>query len=219
MNWCRANLRCNISNDYGLRNCQPNYAHVLVPLASVLKLLIFRWNDCLVGKNLRLHMAIAAIEASHILTLDEPTNLLDIESREALVHALDRYEGCVVFISHDAHLVELVVDCLWLMEHGHTCVFNGDMADYKNGCWQNPAAPDRQMPVNQQQSQLINDYLPAVSTGKTPVQYVLKYEAVKQDQKPLVRKNKPSKEKWLYRDFIILSMRTILPRLVLNSPA
>lgn len=50
------------------------------------------------------------------------------------------------------------------------------------------------MPVSQQPSQFINNYLPTVSVGKTPVQYVLKYEAVKHDQKHLVHKNKPSKE-------------------------
>ena len=68
------------------------------------------------GQKARLLMAIAAIDAPHVLILDEPTNHLDIESREALVHALNSYEGCVILVSHDAHLVEMVADRLWLVE-------------------------------------------------------------------------------------------------------
>ena len=83
------------------------------------------------GQKARLLMAIAAIDAPHILILDEPTNHLDIESREALVHALNSYEGCVILVSHDAHLVEMVADRLWLVEHGHVSDFDGDMMDYK----------------------------------------------------------------------------------------
>ena len=83
------------------------------------------------GQKARLLMAIAAIDAPHILILDEPTNHLDIESREALVHALNSYEGCVIVVSHDAHLVEMVADRLWLVEHGHVFAFDGDMTDYK----------------------------------------------------------------------------------------
>jgi len=83
------------------------------------------------GQKARLLMAIAAIDAPHILILDEPTNHLDIESREALVHALNSYEGCIILVSHDAHLVEMVADSLWLVENGHVAVFDGDMADYQ----------------------------------------------------------------------------------------
>ncbi len=83
------------------------------------------------GQKARLLMAIAAIDAPHILILDEPTNHLDIESREALVHALNSYEGCVILVSHDAHLVEMVADRLWLVENGQVSAFDGDMTDYQ----------------------------------------------------------------------------------------
>ena len=76
-------------------------------------------------------MAIASVDAPHILILDEPTNHLDIESREALVHALISYEGCVILVSHDAHLVEMVADRLWLVENGQVSAFDGDMTDYQ----------------------------------------------------------------------------------------
>jgi ATP-binding cassette subfamily F protein 3 len=83
------------------------------------------------GQKARLLMAIAAIDAPHILILDEPTNHLDIESREALVHALNAYDGCIILVSHDAHLVELVADRLWLVEDGQVSLFDGDMTDYQ----------------------------------------------------------------------------------------
>ena len=76
-------------------------------------------------------MLIATIEAPHILILDEPTNHLDIESREALVLALNEYEGAVILVSHDTHLVETVADRLWLVKNGTVVPFEGDMDEYK----------------------------------------------------------------------------------------
>ncbi|MGC6529747.1 MAG: ABC-F family ATP-binding cassette domain-containing protein [Candidatus Puniceispirillaceae bacterium] len=83
------------------------------------------------GQKARLLMLIATIDAPHILILDEPTNHLDIESREALVLALNDYEGAVILVSHDTHLVEMVADRLWLVKDGKVTPFDGDMADYK----------------------------------------------------------------------------------------
>ena len=83
------------------------------------------------GQKARLLMLIATIDAPHILILDEPTNHLDIESREALVLALNDYEGAVILVSHDTHLVESVADRLWLVKDGTVTSFDGDMDDYK----------------------------------------------------------------------------------------
>ena len=83
------------------------------------------------GQKARLLMLIATIDAPHILILDEPTNHLDIESREALVLALNDYEGAVILVSHDTHLVESVADRLWLVKNGTVTSFDGDMDDYK----------------------------------------------------------------------------------------
>ena len=76
-------------------------------------------------------MAMAAIDAPHILILDEPTNHLDIGGREALVHALNDYQGAVILVSHDPHLVETVADTLWIVRDGRVSLFEGDMDDYK----------------------------------------------------------------------------------------
>jgi ATP-binding cassette subfamily F protein 3 len=83
------------------------------------------------GEKARLLFALMCREAPHIILLDEPTNHLDIDAREALVQALNAYEGAVVLISHDPHLIELTADRLWLV-HGGTCKpFDGDMDDYR----------------------------------------------------------------------------------------
>jgi ATP-binding cassette subfamily F protein 3 len=89
------------------------------------------------GQKARLLMLIATIDAPHILILDEPTNHLDIESREALVLALNEYEGAVILVSHDTHLVESVADRLWLVSEGAVSSFDGDMDDYKKLIMQN----------------------------------------------------------------------------------
>jgi ATP-binding cassette subfamily F protein 3 len=83
------------------------------------------------GQKARLLMVIAAIEDPHILILDEPTNHLDIESREALVLALNQFQGAVILVSHDSHLVEMVADRLWLVQDGEVNSFHGDMDEYK----------------------------------------------------------------------------------------
>jgi ATP-binding cassette subfamily F protein 3 len=70
-------------------------------------------------------------ETPHVLLLDEPTNHLDIDSRQALVQAINAFEGAVVLISHDPHLIELTADRLWLVADGMVKAFDGDMDDYR----------------------------------------------------------------------------------------
>jgi len=83
------------------------------------------------GEKARLLFANMSRTAPHIMLLDEPTNHLDVDAREALVEALNTYDGAVVLVSHDPHLVELVCDRLWLVEGGKCTQFDGDLDDYK----------------------------------------------------------------------------------------
>jgi ATP-binding cassette subfamily F protein 3 len=69
-------------------------------------------------------------EAPHLLILDEPTNHLDVDAREALVQALNDYEGAVILISHDRHMVELTADRLVLVDEGTASDYPGSIEDY-----------------------------------------------------------------------------------------
>jgi ATP-binding cassette subfamily F protein 3 len=70
------------------------------------------------GERARLALALITRDAPHLLILDEPTNHLDVDAREALVQALNAYEGAVILISHDRHMVELTADRLVLVDEG-----------------------------------------------------------------------------------------------------
>ena len=86
---------------------------------------------CSGGEKARLLLALCTREAPSLLILDEPTNHLDIDAREALVKALAEFEGAVLLITHDPHLVELVADRLWLVAEGTVKPFDGDLDEYR----------------------------------------------------------------------------------------
>ncbi len=83
------------------------------------------------GEKARLLLALASFHGPHILILDEPSNHLDIDSREALVHALTEYEGALILISHDRHLVEACADRLWVVRNGTVTTYDGDIGSYR----------------------------------------------------------------------------------------
>ncbi|EPR14620.1 glycosyl transferase family 1 [Sphingobium indicum IP26] len=82
------------------------------------------------GERARLALALITRDAPHLLILDEPTNHLDVDSREALVQALNDYSGAVVIVSHDRHMIELVADRLVLVDNGTAQPFDGSLEDY-----------------------------------------------------------------------------------------
>jgi ATP-binding cassette subfamily F protein 3 len=83
------------------------------------------------GEKTRLCLCLVCLEPPNLLILDEPTNHLDIDSREALIEALNAFEGALVLISHDRHLVEATADRLWLVAEGTVRAFDGDVDDYR----------------------------------------------------------------------------------------
>lgn len=83
------------------------------------------------GEKSRLLLALITKDAPHLLILDEPTNHLDLQSRQALIEALNEYEGSVLLITHDLHVIELTCDSLWIVRQGTCQTFNGDLDDYK----------------------------------------------------------------------------------------
>jgi len=82
------------------------------------------------GERARLALALITRDAPHLLILDEPTNHLDVDAREALVQALNGYDGAVILISHDRHMVELTADRLVLVDHGQAKDYPGSIDDY-----------------------------------------------------------------------------------------
>ncbi|WP_425230422.1 ABC-F family ATP-binding cassette domain-containing protein [Sphingomonas sp.] len=82
------------------------------------------------GERARLALALITRDAPHLLILDEPTNHLDVDTREALVQALAGYEGAVVIVSHDRHMIEAVADRLVLVDRGGAGEFDGTVDDY-----------------------------------------------------------------------------------------
>ncbi|WP_109564781.1 ABC-F family ATP-binding cassette domain-containing protein [Jannaschia seohaensis] len=93
------------------------------------------------GQKARLSLLLATLDAPHLLILDEPTNHLDIESREALVTALTEYDGAVVLVSHDMHLLSLVADRLWLVKDGTVEPYDGDLESYRKMLLQGDEKP------------------------------------------------------------------------------
>ena len=82
------------------------------------------------GEKARLALALIAWEKPNLLLLDEPTNHLDLEMRLALTMALQDFEGAVLVVSHDRHLLKSTTDEFLLVADGHIQAFDGDLEDY-----------------------------------------------------------------------------------------
>src|SRR5438876_280059 len=83
------------------------------------------------GEKARLMLGLATFGGPHMLILDEPTNHLDIDSRTALIEAINDYSGAVILVSHDRHLLDACADRLWLVADGKVMTFDGDLDDYR----------------------------------------------------------------------------------------
>ncbi len=83
------------------------------------------------GEKARLLFCMMSHDAPHIMLLDEPTNHLDIDARAALIQALNDYDGCIILVSHDPHLVEAVADQLLLVKDSAVTPYNDDLEEYR----------------------------------------------------------------------------------------
>ena len=83
------------------------------------------------GEKARLALAIIAWQKPNLLILDEPTNHLDLEMRHALTMALQSFEGAIIVVSHDRHLLKNTVETFWLVADSHVEEFKGDLHDYE----------------------------------------------------------------------------------------
>ena len=94
------------------------------------------------GEKARLLFALATFHGAHLLILDEPTNHLDVDAREALVRALNDYQGAVILITHDRHLIEACADRLWIVRDGTVRAYDGDVDRYRTECLAERGGPD-----------------------------------------------------------------------------
>ena len=92
------------------------------------------------GERARLALALIAWQQPNVLLLDEPTNHLDLEMREALAEALSDFDGAIVMVSHDRHLIGLVCDTYWRVADGVVEPFAGDLDEYAAWLRSRPAA-------------------------------------------------------------------------------
>jgi ATP-binding cassette subfamily F protein 3 len=82
------------------------------------------------GERARLALALIAYTKPNVLLLDEPTNHLDLDMREALAEALSDFDGAIVLVSHDRHLIGLVCEAFWRVADGKVEAFKGDLDEY-----------------------------------------------------------------------------------------
>jgi ATP-binding cassette subfamily F protein 3 len=88
------------------------------------------------GEKARLALALIVYQRPNLLLLDEPTNHLDLETREALTDALAQFEGTLVVVSHDRHLLRATTDQFIIVANGRLQPFDGDLDDYKDWLFQ-----------------------------------------------------------------------------------
>ena len=93
------------------------------------------------GEKARLALALIVWQRPNLLLLDEPTNHLDLETREALTVALAQFEGTLVLVSHDRHLLRATTDQFLIVADGTLQAFDGDLDDYRDWLLKRNVAP------------------------------------------------------------------------------
>jgi ATP-binding cassette subfamily F protein 3 len=96
------------------------------------------------GEKARLALALIVWQRPNLLLLDEPTNHLDLETREALTVALAQFEGTLVLVSHDRHLLRATTDQFLIVADGRLAPFDGDLEDYRDWLFRTKLAPEEQ---------------------------------------------------------------------------
>ena len=99
------------------------------------------------GEKARLALALIVWQRPNLLLLDEPTNHLDLETREALTVALAQFEGTLVLVSHDRHLLRASSDQLVIVREGRVVAFEGDLDDYRASLLERAAPAARPAPA------------------------------------------------------------------------
>ncbi|MDL2283815.1 ATP-binding cassette domain-containing protein [Oxalobacter sp. OttesenSCG-928-P03] len=100
------------------------------------------------GEKARLALAMIVWQRPNLLLLDEPTNHLDLDTREALTDALAQFEGTLVLVSHDRHLLRATTDRFLIVSDGTLQPFDGDLDDYRNWLFQTRLGKEAELPAS-----------------------------------------------------------------------
>ena len=116
------------------------------------------------GEKARLALALIVWQKPNLLLLDEPSNHLDVETREALTTALAEFGGSMLLVSHDRHLLRTTVDRFWIVADGSVLPFDGDLEDYRDWLAERQQAARRR----DDGSRSSGDANPAAEAGSAP---------------------------------------------------
>lgn len=128
------------------------------------------------GEKARLALALIVWQKPNLLLLDEPSNHLDVETREALTTALAEFGGSMLLVSHDRHLLRTTVDSFWIVADGHVHTFDGDLEDYRDWLAQrqqtikNDPSTASSSPDRKQQKRLEAENRQRLSTLRKPIE-------------------------------------------------
>ena len=149
------------------------------------------------GEKARLALALIVWQRPNLLLLDEPTNHLDLETREALTVALAQFEGTLVLVSHDRHLLRATTDKLLIVADGTLREFDGDLDDYRDWLLKKAPAPKPEKKVapakprvvkskpNEQRIKRLEELMARLNAQKASIEQKLADPALYQDQSAL----------------------------------
>jgi ATP-binding cassette, subfamily F, member 3 len=148
------------------------------------------------GEKARLALALIVWQRPNLLLLDEPTNHLDLETREALTVALAQFEGTLVLVSHDRHLLRAATEKLLIVAEGTLREFDGDLDDYRDWLLKKAPAPKpekpkekkivtKAKPVNQARIKRLEELMTRLNAQKATIEQKLADPALYQDPSAL----------------------------------
>ena len=129
------------------------------------------------GEKARLALALIAWRRPNVMLLDEPTNHLDLDMREALAEALSDFEGAIVMVSHDRHLIGLVCDEYWRVAGGKVEPFDGDLDEYAAWLRSRPGSDNPKTPAPKAQPVIEAPMVPVKKGPKVNPHKLQKAEA------------------------------------------
>ncbi|HEX7635538.1 MAG TPA: ATP-binding cassette domain-containing protein, partial [Noviherbaspirillum sp.] len=156
------------------------------------------------GEKARLALALIVWQRPNLLLLDEPTNHLDLETREALTMALAQFDGTLMLVSHDRHLLRATTDQFMIVADGRLQPFDGDLDDYRDWLFKTKLAKPDASPVTAANS---IEKPPAVSESREDRQERRRQEAEERQRLSVLRKPIESRIKRLDEQMSKLNSR------------